>query len=111
MLDDVNRGGLVIEIDLNLTTNRNILPKRLAIGPGYPLGVSERQQEFIAVARFDRVGVKVVTTEFIRIFESQVSSSSWTNLPFPCCSARCKQTSAKTRIGRARKFLSVNPLA
>jgi len=41
MLDDVNRGGLVIEIDLNLTANRvNILPKRLAIQPGYPLGVS-----------------------------------------------------------------------
>lgn len=41
MLDDVNGGGLVIEIDLNLTANRvNILPKRLAIWPGYPLGVS-----------------------------------------------------------------------
>ena len=38
---NVNRGGLVIEIDLNLTANRvNILPKRLAIWPGYPLGVS-----------------------------------------------------------------------
>ena len=41
-VDDVNRGGLVIEIDLNLTANRVkiSLPKRLAIWPGYPLGVS-----------------------------------------------------------------------
>lgn len=38
---NAGRGGLVIEIDLNLTTNRvNILPKRLAIWPDYPLGVS-----------------------------------------------------------------------
>jgi len=65
MLDDVNGGGLVIEIDLNLTANRVNIPAQ-AISH---LARSSAQRELdatrvIAVARFDRVGVKAVTTEF-----------------------------------------------